>query len=115
MHACPINNPYQKQQTFPRILFICSAGLLRSPTAAFVASQMGYNTRAAGCEHYALVPTTEQLIAWADKVFVMTEDQKERFYKMNDKVKVLGIKDDYEYRSTELVEQLKVKFKEAGL
>lgn len=115
MYTCPINNPYQKQQTFPRVLFICSAGLLRSPTAAYVAAGLGYNTRAAGCEHYALIPVTEQLLAWADKVFVMTEDQKERFYKMNDKVKVLGIKDDYEYRSSELVTIIETKLKEAGL
>ena len=41
-------NPFQKD--YKRVLCVCSAGLLRSPTAAYVLSQApyNYNTRAAG-------------------------------------------------------------------
>ena len=42
----PYDNPYQGDRR--RILFVCSAGLLRSPTGAHVGSVRGYNTRAAG-------------------------------------------------------------------
>jgi len=54
------SNPYQGK--FKRVLCVCSAGLLRSPTTAFVLSQepYNYNTRAAGIvDDYALVPVDE--------------------------------------------------------
>lgn len=115
MH-CPINNPYQRQQTFPRYLFVCSAGLLRSPTAAFVAAGRGYNTRAAGMEDYALIPVTQQLVDWADKVFCMDAYQAD-VLKQNFKVDAvaLDIDDKYEYRNTTLVKLLEDKFNELGV
>lgn len=100
-------------QTFPRMLFVCSAGLLRSPTAAYVAANRGYNTRSAGCESYALIPVSHELISWADHIFVMSPDQLDKF-KGIDKVKCLDIPDVYEYRSTKLVELIENKLTELG-
>ena len=115
MH-CPINNPYQRQQTFPRFLFVCSAGLLRSPTAAYVAANRGYNTRAAGMEEYALIPVTQQLVDWADKVFCMDEYQKSILDDhFNADAIALNIPDKFEYRNTELVKLLEDKFDEQGV
>lgn len=37
--TAPYDNPYQSNRT--RILFVCSAGLLRSPTGAAVGSARG--------------------------------------------------------------------------
>lgn len=72
--TAPYDNPYQGTRT--RILFVCSAGLLRSPTGAHVGSIRGYNTRSAGsAQQYALIPITANLIEWAQKiVFVNREN-----------------------------------------
>lgn len=72
--TAPYDNPYQGNRK--RILFVCSAGLLRSPTGAHVGSTRGYNTRAAGsAQRYALIPITANLIEWAQKiVFVNREN-----------------------------------------
>lgn len=62
-------NPFQNAQEHKKVLCVCSAGLLRSPTLAHVLSGRGYNTRAAGItEEYALVPVDEVLVQWADKI-----------------------------------------------
>ena len=67
-------NPYQG--AYKRVLCVCSAGILRSATAALVLSKepFNYNTRSAGVEHYALIPITEVLLAWADEVICMTKE-----------------------------------------
>lgn len=70
------NNVYQGDAK--RVLCVCSAGLLRSPTLANVLHlQMGYNTRAAGVtEEYALVPVSHALLQWAHEVVCMDASQK---------------------------------------
>lgn len=67
-------NPYQGDAV--KALCVCSAGLLRSPTIAKVLTKRGYNTRAAGMsQEYALVPVTPALIAWADEIHVVAEQE----------------------------------------
>ena len=67
------NNPYQG--TEKRVLCLCSAGLLRSPTAAYVLQkELGYNTRAAGVTDYALIPVTEVLLKWSDEIVCVNEE-----------------------------------------
>lgn len=71
LHNC--NNPYQGAEK--RVLCLCSAGLLRSPTAAFVLQkELGYNTRAAGVTDYALIPVTEVLLKWADEIVCVNQE-----------------------------------------
>ena len=67
-------NPYQGEAK--RILTVCSAGLLRSPTTAIVLyDEYGYNCRAAGIvEEYALIPVSEALIYWADEIVFMEDN-----------------------------------------
>lgn len=67
-------NGYQTDEK--RVLCICSAGLLRSPTAANVLhKKFGWNTRAAGsCPDFALIPVTEVLLTWADLVIFVNPD-----------------------------------------
>ena len=70
--TCPyVDNQYQGKAS--RYLFVCSAGMLRSATAAKVAHSLGYNARAVGSEHYALIPISVNLILWADKIFFVNE------------------------------------------
>lgn len=68
-----VKNPYQGRTR--KVLCVCSAGLLRSPTLANVIHQdYGYNTRACGSsEEYALIPITQALVEWADTIVFVEE------------------------------------------
>lgn len=96
-----------------KVLCVCSAGLLRSPTAAVVLSHppYNYNTRAAGLEaEFALIPVDEVLLTWADEIVCMTRDQKPRLehmlkaLKLDTTVKCLNIHDNFAYRDPKLME-----------
>lgn len=105
-----VGNKYQTEAK--RVLVVCSAGLLRSPTGANVLHQsFGYNTRAAGSsEEYALIPVSEALIEWAEEiVFVNSGNFNECLFfnerldwVIRDKAIVLSIEDDYEWGDNEL-------------
>lgn len=102
------SNPYQGE--FKKVLCVCSAGLLRSPTAAWVLGQepFGFNTRAAGLsEEYALVLVDKVLIHWADEIVCMNESQSKDIKaigtKPNQLVICLGIPDNFSYRDPELI------------
>ena len=68
-----VRNPYQG--TAKRVLCVCSAGLLRSPTTANVLhKEFGYNTRAAGINsEYALIIADDVLMDWADEIVFMED------------------------------------------
>lgn len=95
-----------------KILCLCSAGLLRSPTLANVLNQRGYNVRAAGVtSEYALCPVNTQLLVWADLV-VCVEPEIERrlshdFGDIIDQfgvpVLVVNIPDQYAYMDPRLI------------
>jgi len=109
MHTA--KNPYQ--DNYKRVLCVCSAGLLRSPTAAVVLSRppFNYNTRAAGIESYALIKVDEILLHWADEVVCMTQDQCDKLLTMTTKpVVCLDIKDDYSYRDPILMEEIATRY-----
>lgn len=109
---CPYDNPYQGKDL--RYLFVCSAGLLRSPTAANVALDLGYNTRSCGSAfNYALIPISVNLVHWAHMIFFMNSDnyhealinlfENEEAYKMlKNKAVIWDIEDDYEYNDLDL-------------
>lgn len=107
-------NPYQGK--FKRVLCVCSAGLLRSPTTAVVLSQepFNHNTRAAGLtQEFALVPVDQVLLTWADEVVCMEAEQKEILVdalaqlKMERKpVVCLDLPDNFSYRDPELMKMI---------
>lgn len=68
----PYDNPWQGPES--KLLFVCSAGLLRSATAAHQWAIKGFNTRACGTHEYALIPLTANLIAWADEIFFVNNE-----------------------------------------
>jgi len=105
------------QGDFKRVLCVCSAGLLRSPTIAYVLSNNGYNTRAAGVHDYALVEVDEVLIQWADIiVFAAAEHHKVLKDSLEGKeVYVLNIPDMYPFRDPKLVEIINEKLRNIGL
>lgn len=69
-------NPYQGSAK--RVLCVCSAGILRSPTAANILhEEYGFNTRSAGVSReYALIPVDKALMYWADEIVCMDADQE---------------------------------------
>jgi len=107
-------NPYQGK--YKRILCVCSAGLLRSPTAAWVLSNepYNYNTRAAGLDiGHALIPVDDVLLEWADEIVCMDEyQQKVLQYKTKKPVYNLGISDNFEYRDKGLCKMIQIHYDE---
>lgn len=107
-------NPHQGE--YKKVLCVCSAGLLRSPTAALVLSQppFNFNTRAAGCsKDYGLIVVDEVLLAWADEIVCMTDDQQNYLQKTlgtRKPVVCLDIEDDYAYRDPALIELVKERY-----
>lgn len=107
------------QGDYKKVLAVCSAGLLRSPTIAWVLSQKpyGYNCRAAGTEHsHALVKVDDVLLKWADEIVCA---DVEHFFFVKDRLEELGIDktilnlelpDMYEYRNPKLVKLIKQKY-----
>lgn len=107
-------NPFQGK--YKKVLCLCSAGLLRSPTTAFVLSQEPYNfnTRAAGLvKEFALIPVDRVLLSWADEIVCMDNAQKKQVESMLEETKPvysLDISDSYGYRSPELIESIKSNY-----
>lgn len=107
-------NGYQGSRK--RVLCVCSAGMLRSPTAAWILSNepFGYNTRAVGAsQEYALIPMDEAHVLWAEEIIVMNDEQKLLAQQLLQNVNpdhwrltpihVLDIPDNYEFRDPQLV------------
>lgn len=113
-----VQNPYQGDAK--KVLCVCSAGLLRSPTAAEVLSRdpYNYNTRAVGMSSdYALIVLDEVLLHWADEVVFMEEglleDALEKFDKDPGKLWLnLDIEDNYRYRDEDLIFYIKDAYDE---
>lgn len=109
IHNC--RNPHQGRAK--KVLCCCSAGLLRSPTAAvLLAKEFGYNTRAAGLDSgHALIVVDPVLLWWADEIVVMDNQQKYmvecdiKHNELPDKpIVVLNVPDQYAYMDPRLQE-----------
>lgn len=117
--TAPYANPYQG--TDKRLLFVCSAGLLRSATAANLFAKKGFNTRSCGSHEYALIPLSINLIAWADQIIFVNKENYltsvDKFSKSRDlieKSQVLKIPDDYEYNNPTLIKLLEEQVNVSG-
>lgn len=115
-----MRNP--NQGSAKKVLCVCSAGLLRSPTLAWILSNdpFNYNTRAVGTSSdYALVVLDEVQLQWADAVVFVDDgnyraacfDHSELIYNMEHHV--LKIPDMYKFRHPALVEIATMQLKEA--
>lgn len=107
-------NPFQGSSK--KVLCVCSAGILRSPTLANVLhKELGYNTRSCGsAESFALIPMTESLIHWADEIVFVDEDcktyldieTKEELSLARARLVTLNVPDDYAYGEEVLEKEL---------
>ena len=102
----------QFQGHYKKVLTVCSAGILRSATAAHIlsADPYNFNTRNVGIESYALIPLTEDLLRWADEIVCMQKEHEIFVLKKmlawsipEKRIITLNIEDIYEYRHPELV------------
>ena len=113
--SSPWQNPYQG--TDKKVLFVCSAGILRSATAARIYAKK-YNTRAAGSAQYALISVSNDLLAWANEIVFVNEENYQAVaehwdLKSFDKpIKVLDIPDQYPHMHPELIEAFKQQYEE---
>lgn len=96
------------------ILFVCSQNKLRSPTAERVFSDNHtINVASAGLDNDAVITLTPELIEWADLIFVMEKNHRNRLqkkfrkYLTKQKVICLNIPDEYDYMDPVLIEILK--------
>jgi predicted protein tyrosine phosphatase len=123
--TAPYDNFYQGSD--PRWLFVCSAGLLRSPTGARLAGLRSINARSCGSAvGWALIPISSNLINWAHKiVFVCSDNYSEALelfkdtgdlhYQLVTKSVVLDIPDQYEYMEPDLIEQFNTQLFNQGI
>jgi predicted protein tyrosine phosphatase len=113
----PVQSGQMKRKgegNFKRVLCVCSAGILRSATIAWVLSNEPYrcNTRAVGLGDYALIRVTPQLLQWADEIVCADEEQLDALTRMTNKpVHCLHIPDEYDFRSPELVSAIDAALK----
>lgn len=109
------------QGEWPRVLCVCSAGLLRSPTLAWVLSNAPYNcnVRAAGSHpEYALVPVDQVLLNWAHRVVFVNPENHERVERaklaLPREVYVLNVPDRFAFRDATLVKAIRAELERAN-
>ena len=114
-----VRNPYQGSDK--KVLFVCSMGILRSATAARIYANK-YNTRSAGSWGDALIPLTPILLAWAQEiVFVNQENYKNAVAEFGEDVfketptKVLNIPDQYPHMHPELIKAFEEQYEPLGI
>lgn len=108
--SAPYNNQYQGNYT--RLLFVCTVGMLRSPTGAEIGIERGYNCRACGHDDVALIPLSVNLIMWADHIIFVSPTDKILSMKkfessgydedIEQKSIVMHIDDDYSFGDSSL-------------
>ena len=97
-----------------KVLFVCTANIDRSPTAEDLLRQLnGFEVQSAGTWLHARRRITEELINWADIVFVMERYHREFLLDLSpvaeNKIVVLDIPDIHPRNDPELIRILKGK------
>jgi predicted protein tyrosine phosphatase len=104
------------RRAMKNVLFICSQNRLRSPTAEQIfASHPEIRVDSAGTNNDAENPLTDELIAWADLIFVMERTHRNKMQKrfrsaLNGKrIVVLDVPDEYEFMDPALIKLLRAR------
>lgn len=99
-----------------KVLFVCTANKLRSPTAEDVFRDYpGIEAKSAGTDANTPTPLTNELVAEADLIIVMENHHRERIRKKfkqrppDSRIVTLNIPDEYERGDHELIALLKDK------
>jgi predicted protein tyrosine phosphatase len=117
--ASAVHNPHQGNDR--RVVFVCSMGLLRSPTGARIYAHR-YNTRSCGVWPDALIPLTKELLEWANEVVFVHpttydaaverfgEDVLHQYERSGTKITILEIPDNYEHMHPEMIKHFKEQY-----
>ncbi len=116
-------NPHQRPNTndgkVQKLLFVCGHNLNRSLTAEKIYRGFaGYEVKSAGLRPEARIKVSQELLEWADLIFVMELEQGQalrRTFKKTlagKRLVCLGIRDTYGYMNLELVKVLKTRLKD---
>ena len=97
-----------------KVLFVCSKNKLRSKTAETIfANQPGMEVSSAGLDNDAINKLTPELVEWAEIIFVMENNHKNKlqkkfkYYLNKQRIICLNIKDEYNYMDPELIKIFK--------
>ncbi len=110
---------HKSQGEAKRVLCVCTAGILRSATAANVlAQEYNYNTRSAGISpQLALIAVDETLLNWADQIVCMEKWHEGllkhflNYFELGQKpIYCLNIEDDYKFMSPELIAAIRTSY-----
>lgn len=92
-----------------KVLTVCAGNFCRSPTAEHLIAKLeGYEAKSCGVFQGSVQEATQELLDWAEVIFVMEPYMKEFLQKYTDaeKIKVLNIPDKYGYGEPALVKLL---------
>jgi predicted protein tyrosine phosphatase len=102
-----------KPEQSTKVLFVCDANRLRSPTAeAIFSNHPELEVKSAGLSREAAVPVSLDLLEWADVIFVMEKRHRNiihsRFKELYRRKRIvcLYIPDEFEFMDPELVRLL---------
>jgi predicted protein tyrosine phosphatase len=93
-----------------RLLFVCAANAQRSPSFEnwFKINKPQYEVRSAGIYHGYPYQVNEEILNWADKIYLMDLSQEmfifRRYLEFYDKCEVIGCSDQYSRDSPEIKE-----------
>lgn len=97
------------------ILFICSRNKWRSLTAETIyKNNSSFNVKSAGTENAARIKVNAKIILWADLIFVMEKQHKEKLLLKfpdaieNKQIVILEIPDVYKFMDKELIEEIQL-------
>jgi predicted protein tyrosine phosphatase len=96
-----------KEAGISKVLFVCSANLDRSPTAEnLFKGRAGLEVKSAGTSKTAMHPLTQEMIKWADKIYVMEPKLSQKVIRKDSsamgKLSILYIPDVYFRNNKEL-------------
>ena len=101
-----------------RFLFVCSQNKLRSPTAEQIfADHPAIETCSAGTNNDAENPLSDELVEWADTIFVMERTHRNKVQKKHrnalakTRIVVLDIPDDYDFMDDDLIALLRARMR----
>lgn len=103
-----------------KILFICSANTDRSPTFHnWFAKHTDHEIKSCGISHSSYDSLiSEELLEWADKVYVMSLDHEIHISKIFpqylDKVEIIGCSDQYSFEEPDLIKVVEFWAKKKG-
>ena len=97
------------------LLFVCSRNKWRSLTAESIyKNNSDFCVKSAGTENSARIKINSKLLVWADLIFVMEKNHKEKLIlnfpdeTQNIKIIILEIPDVYKFMDKELIEEIKI-------